>query len=81
MFDEIIKAYADALCVATTLRPPVSASAALGGKPFAACSECRRSRVSSRLAGWLRASPGRRIGAATGSTAPPLPAFVRSPRP
>lgn len=81
MFHDIIKAYADAIYVATTLRPPVSASAAREGKLLAEGAERRRSRVSVRLGSWLRTSPGRGIDAATASAAPIPPSFLGARHP
>jgi hypothetical protein len=60
MFHALIQAYADAMYVATTLRPPVSAASARESERFADCQERSRARSSGRLAGrivgWLRTS-------------------------
>ncbi len=81
MFRDIIEAYADAIYVATTLRPPVSASPAPGGQRSGECVERRRSRVSRRLASWFRTSLGRRLDATAATTAPIPPSFLGARHP
>lgn len=85
MFHDIIKAYADAMSVATTLRPPVSAPPARESERFADCEERSRARSSGRLAGrvvgWLRTRLGRGFGAAAEPTPPIRPSFIRAPHP
>jgi hypothetical protein len=67
MFLDIIKAYADAMYVATTLRPPVSAAPTRERERFADGEQRSRARLSSPLAGriakWLRTRLGRGFGA------------------
>jgi len=85
MFHDIIKAYADAMYVATTLRPPVSAASARESERFADCQERSRSRSSDRLAGWivgwLRTRLGRGFAASAEPPAPIRPSFIRTPHP
>jgi hypothetical protein len=80
MFHDIINAYADAIYVATMLRPPVSAAVADECERFADGEERRRAKSSARLAGriadWLRTRLDRGFGA-TG--APARPSFIRAP--
>ena len=83
MFLDIIKAYADAMYVATTLRPPVSAAPARERERFADGEERSRARSSSALAGrianWLRTRLGRGFGATGGPVAPARRSFIRAP--
>jgi len=85
MFHDIIKAYADAMYVATTLRPPVSAAPARESERFADREERSRTRSSSllarRIANWLRTRLGRGFGATGGPAAPVRPSFIRAPHP
>jgi hypothetical protein len=84
MFLDIIKTYADALCVATTLRPPVSAPAGERER-FADGEERSRARSASPLAGqianWLRTRLGRGFGATGGRAAPARSSLIRAPHP
>jgi hypothetical protein len=85
MLHDIIKAYADALYVATTLRPPVSATSARERDRFADGQERSRARSSSLLAGriadWLGTRLGRGFGATGGRAAPARSSFIRAPHP
>jgi hypothetical protein len=85
MFLDIINAYADAMCVATTLRPPVSAAPARDRERFADSEERSRGRSSSphagRFANWLRTRLGRGFGATGGRTAPARRSLIRAPHP
>jgi hypothetical protein len=77
MFHALIQSYADALYVATTLRPPLS--------PLSGCvSECtaasdarteagRSGRPASRIGRWLRARLGRGFDATVAWALRPLP--------
>ncbi len=85
MFHDLIKAYADAMYVATTLRPPVSDAFARESERFADCQERSRVRWSGRVAAWIaggwRVLLGR-AGSPTGEPAPPTRAsFIRAPHP
>jgi hypothetical protein len=53
MFPDIIKAYADAMYVATTLRPPVSEQSRRENERFADCRQHGRPAALRRLVGWL----------------------------
>jgi len=54
MFHDIIRAYADAMYVATTLRPPpVSVARSCDSERFAGCEERRRARPPIRPTGWV----------------------------
>jgi hypothetical protein len=80
MFHDIIKAYADAMYVATTLRTPPSVAPACESDEVA-----HRARSSGWLAGrvaaWLRTRFGRGFGA-TAKPAPSIRAsFMRAPHP
>ena len=83
MFLDIINAYADAMYVATTLRPPVSAAPARDRDRFADSEERSRARSSSphvgRFANWLRTRLGGGFGATGGPAAPPRRSLVRAP--
>jgi hypothetical protein len=74
MFHDIIKAYADALTVATTLRPPAPAREA---ERFAACEENRRALLSPRLVGrlvrWFRGGSDAAVPAARPRALIPTP--------
>ncbi len=85
MFHDLIKAYADTLYVATTLRLPVSAASARESERLADCQERGRARSSGRLAarivGWLRTRLGRGFAATAEPPAPIRPSFIRPPQP
>lgn len=83
MFHTLIQTYADAMYVATTLRPPVSAWS-LRTSEGAADGEARGPARSSgplagRIAAWLRRTLGRRFTATGEPAAPAGPSFVRAP--
>ena len=82
MFLDIINAYADAMYVATTLRPPVSAAPARERERFADSEERSRARSSSPLAGrfanWLRTRLGG-FGATGVPSAPARRSLIRVP--
>jgi hypothetical protein len=82
MFPDVIKAYVDAMYVATTLRPPMSAVPAEGDR-FADSEECRRvpslRLLASRVAHWLRRTLDRRSGVMAEPTASVRPSFTRAP--
>jgi hypothetical protein len=63
MFPDILKAYADALYVATTLRPPVPTPPARESERFAESEEPGQATalrpLTGRLADWLRTRLGR----------------------
>ena len=81
MYHDIIKAYADAVYVATTLRPPMSAAPARERERFADGEGRTRARSSRRLAGrivtWLRTG----FGVAVGPAATVRSSFIRAPHP
>ena len=85
MFHDIIKAYADAMSVATTLRPPVSAQPAHESEGFADGEERSRARSSGRVAGWIAGLRRVLLGRAGSPTAKPAPrtraSFIRAPHP
>jgi len=85
MFHDIIRAYADVMYVAATLRSPVSARPAHESEGFADGEERSRARSSGRLAGrivgWLRTRLGRGFGATGEPAAPIRPSFIRAPHP
>jgi len=83
MFHDLITAYADAIHVATTLRPPVSAPPARESERLADDDEHRRAGSSDglagRIVGWMRTRLGRGFGA---PAAPPVrPPFIRARHP
>ena len=82
MFHDLIKAYADAMYVATTLRLPVSVAPT---RDLAEGEERRRAGLSGRLArgigGWLRTRLDRRFGTAAAPTPSVRPSFVRARHP
>jgi hypothetical protein len=67
MFHALIQSYADAMYVATTLRPPLSPPSACVSERFAGSDACEKARPSGPLAGpivqWLLARLGRGFGA------------------
>ena len=67
MFHALIRSYADALYVATTLRPPLSPPTACVGERLAGSEACEEARPSGPLGGrivrWLLARLGRGFGA------------------
>jgi hypothetical protein len=85
MFHDLIKAYADAMYVATTLRLPVSVAPAPESECLAEGEERRRAGLSGRRArgigGWLRTRLGRRFGTAAAPTPSVRPSFVRARHP
>ncbi|HUL09253.1 MAG TPA: hypothetical protein VLV76_23180 [Candidatus Acidoferrum sp.] len=76
MFHDIIKTYADALTVATTLRMP---PAARGAEASAAADESRRLPLSSRRIGRVIRWLGRTVDADLPAASPR--ALVRTPHP
>lgn len=84
MFHTLIQTYADAICVATTLRPPVSARPVRESEGLADGEARGPARRSGQLAGsivdWLRTRLRRGIAATTKPAAPIRPSFVRVPR-
>jgi hypothetical protein len=76
MFPDIIKSYADAMYVATTLRPPVSAPPVRESERFAEAGDRKRPKASrplvSRVIDWLRTRRGH--------GEPVRPSFNRAPQ-
>ena len=83
MFHALIQTYADAMYVATTLRPPASGSPAHENERRADGEERSSARSSGpwsgRLAGWLRTRLGRGFAATTAPAALIRPPFTRVP--
>ena len=83
MFHTLFQTYADAMYVATTLRPPVSSRSLWAGEGPAdgeVSSPTRSSGpLAGRIAGWLRTRLGRRFAATGEPAAPAGPSFVRTP--
>ena len=77
MFHDLIKVYADALTVATTLRPPVSAAPARESDRFAVCEEIFRAPLPDRLVGWL--ARWLRSGSDAPMRTASLRSFIRAP--
>ena len=77
MFHALIQSYADAMYVATTLRPPLAPPSACVSERFAGSDACEKSRPSGPLAGrivqWLLARLGRGFGATAAPHLRPLP--------
>lgn len=84
MFHTLIQTYADAIYVATTLRPPVSARPVRESECHADCEAGSLTRQSGQLAAsivdWLRTRLRRGIAATAKPAAPIRPSFVRVPR-
>jgi hypothetical protein len=84
MFHALIQTYADAMYVATTLRPPVSARPVRESECHADCRARSLARPSGQLAGWivdwLRTRLRRGFAATAKPAAPIRPSFVRAPR-
>jgi hypothetical protein len=84
MFHTLIQTYADAIYVATTLRPPVSTRPVRESEGLADGEERSLARRSGQLAGsivdWLRTRLRRGIAATATPAAPIRPSFVRVPR-
>jgi hypothetical protein len=85
MFLDIIKAYADAMYVATTLRPPVSAASTRERERFADAEERSRARSprlhGGRIANWLRTRLGRVLGVTGTPAAAARPSLIHAPHP
>ncbi len=82
MLHDIIKAYADALYVATTLRLPATAAPTRESECFADGEERGRVRSSGRLAGWVARLLQARLGRGFGQRARPArirPSLIRAP--
>jgi hypothetical protein len=83
MFHALIQTYADAMYVATTLRPPVSARPVRESECLTdgeACSGARASgRLPGRIVGWLRTRLDRGFTAAAKPAASIRPSFARAP--
>jgi hypothetical protein len=77
MFHDLIRVYADALTVATTLRPPVSAAPARESDRSADDEEILRASLSDRLVGWL--TRWLRRGSDAPMRAASLRSFIRAP--
>lgn len=77
MFHDIIEAYADALSVATTLRPPVSAPPAHDSDCDADRERSRRAPLPGRLVSWLARRLGRGVNVAFSAVS--LRSFTRAP--
>jgi hypothetical protein len=84
MFHALIQTYADAMYVATTLRPPVSVRPVRESECVADCEARSLARPSGQLAGWivdwLRTRLRRGFAATAKSAAAIRPSFVRAPR-
>ncbi len=77
MFHALIQSYADAMYVATTLRPPMSPPSACASERFAG-SDARREAgpsgwLAGRIARWLRTRLGCGFGATAAPALRPLP--------
>jgi len=83
MFHALIQTYADAMYVATTLRPPASAPARENER-LADGEERSPARpsgpLSGRIAGWLRTRRDRALAATAAPAVPIRPSFTRAPR-
>jgi len=83
MFHTLIQTYADAMYVATTLRPPVSSRSLWASERRAdgeVSSPARSSGpLAGRIAGWLQTRLGRRFTTTGEPAAPTRPSFVRTP--
>lgn len=77
MFHDIIKTYADALSVAITLRPPVSAPPAHDSDCDADRERSRRAPLPRRLVAWLARRLGRGFEGALSAVS--LRSFIRTP--
>ena len=77
MFHDLVKVYADALTVATTLRPPASAAPGRESDRSADCEETFRASLPDRLVGWL--ARWLRRGSDAPMRAASLRSFIRAP--
>lgn len=71
MFHALIQTYADAMYVATTLRPPMSPPSTCGSERFAGSDARREAWSSGPFAGWIARWLRTRLGRGFGATATP----------